>query len=406
MTSKTNGSAPQPLAGIRVLDVSNYVAGPYCCTQLGEFGAEVIKFEMPEVGDPLRNFGTRTECGETLPWLSEGRNKKSVTLNLKEPEGAEMLRKIAATADVVVENFRPGVMEGWGLGYEDLKKNHPGLIMVRISGFGQTGPYKNRPGFGRIANAFSGISFLAGFPDRPPVTPGSATLADYMAGLYGALGVMFALRVRDETGEGQMIDIGLYEAVFRILDELAPAYDYGKFVRQRMGPSTVNVCPHSHYPTGDGRWLAIACTTDKIFARLAKVMEQPEVAGEGKYGTFEKRWAAREEVDAWVAEWTGARTRDEALAACAEGEVPAGPVYSIDEIFEDPQYAARENMLEMKDPRIGSLKIPNAMPRMSETPAQIHSLGPSLGEHNAEIYGELLGLSADRLKELAEKGVV
>ena len=400
------GKTELPMAGIRVLDVSNYIAGPYCCTQLGEFGAEVIKVEMPKVGDPLRNFGTRTDCGETLPWLSEGRNKKSVTLNLKTPEGSEMLRQLAAKADVVVENFRPGVMEGWGLGFEDLNKDHPGLIMVRISGYGQTGPYKNRPGFGRIANAFGGISFLAGFPDRPPVTPGSATLADYMAGLYGSLGVMFALRVRDATGQGQMIDIGLYESVFRILDELVPAYDYGKFVRQRMGPSTVNVCPHSHYLTGDDRWVAIACTTDKIFTRLAVIMGEPEVAGEGKYGTFKKRWDNREEVDAWVTVWTRGQTRDEVLAACADGEVPAGPVYAIDEIFEDPHYAARENMIEMTDPRIGSLKIPNAMPRMSLTPAQINTLGPSLGAHNAEIYGELLGLSEERIKELVEKGVV
>ncbi|MCH8113220.1 MAG: CoA transferase [Proteobacteria bacterium] len=406
MTSKTNGGAPLPMAGIRVLDVSNYIAGPYCCTQLGEFGAEVIKVEMPKVGDPLRNFGTRTECGETLPWLSEGRNKKCVTLNLKSPEGAAMLRQLAAKADVVVENFRPGVMEGWGLSYEELNKDNPGLIMVRISGYGQTGPYKNRPGFGRIANAFGGISFLAGFPDRPPVTPGSATLADYMAGLYGSLGVMFALRVRDATGQGQMIDIGLYEAVFRILDELAPAYDYKKYVRQRMGPTTVNVCPHSHYLTGDERWVAIACTTDKIFTRLAVIMGEPEVAGEGKYGTFKKRWDNREEVDAWVTVWTRSQTRDEVLAACDKGEVPAGPVYAIDEIFEDPQYAARENMIEMTDPRIGSIKIPNAMPRMSLTPAQIHSLGPSLGAHNAEIYRDLLGLSEERLKELADKGVV
>lgn len=400
------GKMELPMAGIRVLDVSNYIAGPYCCTQLGEFGAEVIKVEMPKVGDPLRNFGTRTDCGETLPWLSEGRNKKCVTLNLKSPEGAAMLRQLAAKADVVVENFRPGVMEGWGLSYEELNKDNPGLIMVRISGYGQTGPYKNRPGFGRIANAFGGISFLAGFPDRPPVTPGSATLADYMAGLYGSLGVMFALRVRDATGQGQMIDIGLYEAVFRILDELAPAYDYGKYVRQRMGPTTVNVCPHSHYLTGDELWVAIACTTDKIFARLAGIMGEPEVAGEGKYGTFTKRWDNREEVDAWVTVWTRSQTRDEVLAACADGEVPAGPLYAIDEIFEDPQYAARENMIEMTDPRIGSIKIPNAMPRMSLTPAQINSLGPSLGAHNAEIYGDLLGLSEERLKELADKGVV
>ena len=224
------------LAGIRVIEVSNYIAGPFCCTQLAEFGAEVIKVELPGVGDPLRNFGTRSECGETFPWLSEARNKKCVTLDLRTEDGAAMLRQLGAKADAIVENYQPGTMERWGLGYEALSRDNPGLIMVRISGFGQSGPYRDRPGFGRIANAFSGISFLAGYPDRAPVIPGSATLADYLSGLYGAFGVMLALRARETTGVGQVIDIGLYESVFRILDELVPAYDKAKYVHERMGP--------------------------------------------------------------------------------------------------------------------------------------------------------------------------
>ncbi|MFP6760041.1 MAG: CoA transferase, partial [Alphaproteobacteria bacterium] len=364
----------RPLVGLKVLEVSNYIAGPYCCTQLGEFGAEIIKVEMPKVGDPLRNFGTRTECGETLPWLSEGRNKKCVTLDLRTPEGAEILKRLAARSDVVVENFQPGTLERWGIGFDVLRADNPGLIMARISAYGQTGPYANRPGFGRIANAFGGISYLAGFPDRPPVIPGSATLADYLSGLYAAFGVLLAVRARDKSGVGQMIDIGLYESIFRILDELAPAFDTSGYVRERMGPSTVNVCPHSHYPTGDERWVAIACTTDKIFARFADVMGRPELAGEGKYGTFAQRWENRVEVDALVGEWTKQHTRDEVLDACAEGQVPAGPVYAIDEIFEDPQYKARENMIEMTDPRVGTLKVPNVVPRLSETPGAVDTL--------------------------------
>ena len=396
----------RPLVGLKVLEVSNYIAGPYCCTQLGEFGAEIIKVEMPKVGDPLRNFGTRTECGETLPWLSEGRNKKCVTLDLRTPEGAEILKRLAARSDVVVENFQPGTLERWGIGFDVLRADNPGLIMARISAYGQTGPYANRPGFGRIANAFGGISYLAGFPDRPPVIPGSATLADYLSGLYAAFGVLLAVRARDKSGVGQMIDIGLYESIFRILDELAPAFDTFGYVRERMGPSTVNVCPHSHYPTGDERWVAIACTTDKIFARFADVMGRPELAGEGKYGTFAQRWENRVEVDALVGEWTKQHTRDEVLDACAEGQVPAGPVYAIDEIFEDPQYKARENMIEMTDPRVGTLKVPNVVPRLSETPGAVDTLGPSLGQHNEEIYTGLLGIDAARLAELAEAGVV
>ena len=395
------------LAGIRVIEVSNYIAGPFCCTQLAEFGAEVIKVELPGVGDPLRNFGTRSECGETFPWLSEARNKKCVTLDLRTEDGAAMLRQLGAKADAIVENYQPGTMERWGLGYEALSRDNPGLIMVRISGFGQSGPYRDRPGFGRIANAFSGISFLAGYPDRAPVIPGSATLADYLSGLYGAFGVMLALRARETTGVGQVIDIGLYESVFRILDELVPAYDKAKYVRERMGPRTVNVCPHSHYLTADECWVAIACTTDRIFVRLAETMGEPEVAGEGgKYRTFAQRWERRDEVDAWVAEWTGKRTRDEVLAACETGQVPAGPVYAIDEIFDDPHYAARENMVSVEDARLGTLKVANVVPRLSKTPGKVTKLGASLGQHNAEIYGKLLGLGAARLKELAQKGVV
>ena len=399
-------SQVQPLAGIRVIDIATFVAGPFCCTQLGEFGAEIIKVEMPKTGDPLRKFGSPTECGDSLLWLSEGRNKKSVTLDLRQPQGAEILKDLVAKADILVENFRPGTLERWGLGYEELKLRNPGLIMVRISAYGQTGPYRKRPGFGRIANAFSGLSYLAGYPDRPPVTPGSATIPDYLSGIYGALGVMFALRARDVTGEGQVIDIGLYESVFRILDELAPAYGQEKFVRERMGPGTVNSVPHSHYPTRDDRWIAIACTNDKIFARLAAVMECPELAGDGKYGTIEKRVSLRAEVDSFVTEWTRAHAQDELLAMCEAGDVPCGPIYAIDEIFEDPQYAARENIQQVADDRVGKISVPNVMPRLTKTPGSIKTLGPALGASNREIYGELLGLSEARLSELADDGVI
>jgi len=234
----------QPMDNIRVLDVSSFLAGPFCTTQLAEFGADVLKVELPTIGDALRRFGTITENGDSLPWLSEYRNKKSITLDMRLPEGAAILKRLVEKADVMVENFQPGTLEKWGLGWDVLKEINPRLILVRISGYGQTGPYRDRPGFGRIANAFGGLSYLAGYPDRPPVTPGSATIPDYLAGLYGALGVMFALRARERTGKGQMVDIGLYEPIFRILDELAPAYSLNGYVRERMGPATVNVVPH------------------------------------------------------------------------------------------------------------------------------------------------------------------
>jgi len=395
-----------PLEGVRVIDVSTFISGPFATTQLAEFGAEVIKLELPVVGDPLRKFGTVTPNGDTLPWLSECRNKKSATLDLRKPEGAELLKRMCAEADILVENFQPGTMEKWGIGWDVLHAINPRLIMVRISGYGQTGPYSGRPGFGRIGNAFGGLSYLAGYPDRPPITPGSATIPDYLSGIYGAMGAMLAMEARRKTGRGQVVDIGLYEPVFRILDELAPAFQHKGYVRERMGPGTVNVVPHSHYPTKDGRWIAIACTSDKIFARLAEAMGALELANDGKWGTIRQREAARAEVDAYVGAWTSSLTRDELLQTCEEAQVPCGPVYAIDEIFEDPQYKARGNILTMQDPRIGELAIPNLVPRLSETPGEVKWLGPAMGEHNGEIYRDWLKLSEAEMEALAAARVI
>ena len=253
------------LKGIRVLDLGTFIAGPHCATILGEFGAEVIKVEPPTTGDSLRRLGTNTECGDTLVWLSEARNKKCVTLNLSSDRGRDMLRQLAAKCDIIVENFRPGTLEKWGLGYDELKKLNRGAILVRISAYGQDGPMRSQPGFARIAHAFSGLTYLAGLPGGVPVVPGSTSLADYMSGMYGAIGALVALQARQATGEGQCIDLALYESVFRVLDEIAPAFQKFGYVRERMGADTVNVCPHSHYETKDGKWIAIACTSDAMF---------------------------------------------------------------------------------------------------------------------------------------------
>lgn len=397
----------KPLDGLRVLDVSNFMAGPFCATQLAEFGAEVIKVELPGVGDPLRKFGTPTESGDTLCWLSEARNKKSVTLDLRKPEGAALLKRLVEKSDILVENFQTGTMEGWGVGWDDLRAVNPRLVMVRITGYGQTGPNAHRPGFGRIANAFGGLSFLAGDPDRPPSTPGSPTIPDYLAGLYGAFGALMAVRAREQTGEGQFIDIGLYEPIFRFLDELPAAYHFNGFIRERMGPAMKNALPHSHYPTKDGRWIAIACTNDKIFARLAELMGMPEVAGEGKWGTFPKRDADRGAVDAAVTHWTTSLDRDDALAQCEAAQVPCGSVYGIDEIFEDAQYRSRENIRFIEDPRTGvEVALQDTVPRLSATPGSIDALGPALGADNREVYRDLLGMSEGELTECEEAGII
>ncbi len=397
---------PRPLDGLRVIDCATFIAAPFTATLLAEFGAEVIKVELPRIGDPLRNFGTRAESGETLPWLSESRNKKSVTLDLRKPEGAALFKQLIARSDVLCENFQTGTLESWGLGWETLRQVNPGLVMVRVTGYGQTGPYAGRPGFARIAQAFGGLSYLAGWPDRAPVTPGSSTIADYMSGLFGAFGAMLALEGRRKSGEGQVVDIGLYESIFRILDELAPAWQTKGYQRERMGPGTVNVVPHSHYPTADGKWVAIACTSDKIFERLARAMGRPELAGDGIFGTIGKREATREQVDALVTDWTRVRPRHEVIRLCDEAQVPAGPLNSISEIFEDPQFQARENIAFVKDARVGELAVPNVVPRLTATPGRIDHLGPALGADNDDVLGGLLGLSKERMSELTAAGVI
>jgi succinyl-CoA:(S)-malate CoA-transferase subunit B len=394
----------QALQGCRVLDVASFLAGPFAATQLAEFGAEVIKVELPGVGDATRRFGTMTDCGDSLPWLSESRNKKCITLDLRKPDGVALLKRLVEQSDVLIENFQPGTMERWGLGWDVLHAVNPRLIMVRISGYGQTGPYRDRPGFGRIGNAFGGLSFLAGYPDRAPVTPGSATIPDYMSGIYGAMGTLLALQARQKTNEGQFIDIGLYEPIFRILDELAPSFQQNGYVRQRMGPGTVNVVPHSHYPTRDKRWIAIACTNDKIFARLAEAMERPDLAE--RWATLGARENDRAIVDETVGAWTAQHDRADLLKICEASQVPCGPVYSIDEIFEDPHYAARENILLVNDPRVGEIAVPNLVPKLSATPGEVNWLGAALGAHNDEIYRGLLGLEDAELQRLRDAAVI
>ncbi len=404
------GAATQPnreaLAGIRVLDIATFVAAPFCGTILGDFGAEVIKIEQPQEGDSLRTFGTRTACGDSLVWLSESRNKETVTLNLKTPEGAQIFRDLVARSDVVLENFRPGTLEKWGVGFEDLLKINPKLVMLRISAYGQTGPKRNEPGFARIAHAFGGLSHLAGEADGPPVVPGSTSLADYISGLWGAIGVLMAVHHVRDGGPGQFIDIGLYESVFRLLDEMVPAFAKFGTVRNRMGADTVNVAPHSHYQTADGAWVALACTNDRMFRRLAAVMGRPELGTSPRYATSFDRVQHREEVNAMVAEWVKSLSSERVLAVCTEGGVPCGPVNSIADIFADPHYRERGNILEVEDARIGPISIPAPVPRMSATPATFRHTGHALGQDTSEVLRRLLDLGEDVVSRLRVQGVV
>lgn len=399
-------SKKRALEGVRVLDLSNVLAGPFCATVLGEFGADVVKVELPGKGDTMRTFGTMTATGATLNWLSEARNKRCITLDLRKPEGLAIAKRLVAQSDIVVENFTTGTLEGWGLGYEEMKKVNPEVILVRITAYGQTGPYNGRPGFARIAHGFAGLANLAGEPDGPPVIPGSTSLADYISGLYGALGALIAYVGRQRHGIGQYVDIGLYEGVFRMLDEMAAAYAKSGYVRERMGADTVNVVPHSHYRTRDDKWIALACTNDRMWQRLCKAMDRLDLLADDKYATMAQRLADRARVNEIVGAFVANMDRDALLDHCLRHEVPAGPINNVADIFEDPQFAARKNLVEIFDPREGRVVVPNVLPKLSEMPGELRWLGPDMGQHNDEIYRGRLGLSAEEIERLKQDGII
>lgn len=399
---------PLPLAGIRVMDIATVIAAPFCATILGEFGADVLKVEHPIGGDALRRFGTPSQRGDTYTWLSESRNKRSVTLDLRLPAGVELFKDLIAKTDVLCENFRTGTLEKWGLGWDVLKSINPRLVMLRVTGYGQTGPYKDRPGFARVAHAVGGIANLAGMPKGTPVTPGSTTLGDYMTGLYGCIGVLMALRHRDLTGEGQYVDAALYESVFRCTEELAPAFGMYGIIRERLGSSHNDfACPHGHFATKDGKWVAISCATDKLFMRLATAMGRTELASSSTYGEQKTRLAHRHDVNEIVRDWCGSLTREEVLERCYGTDTPAGPLNNIADIFGDRQFHARRNLVAMNEPATGeSIIVPSPVPQLSETPARLRSLGPELGQHTDEVLREVLGLDDDHIARLRQQRVI
>ena len=396
-----------PMNGIRVIDLGTFLAGPYAASILGEFGAEVFKVEHPIAGDPMRRFGTATKRHDaTLAWLSEARNKKSVTIDLRQKEGVQLFLKLIAKSDVLIENFRPGTMEEWGLDWRTLSQANPGLVYLRVSGYGQTGPDRRRSGFAHIAHAFGGLSYLAGFPGETPVVPGTAPLGDYLSSIYGAIGILLALRHREKTGEGQIVDIGIYEAVFRQLDEIAASYGLFGKVREREGSGSFVAVPHGHFRTQDDKWIAIACTTDKMFERLAEAMERPELASSGLYGDQRKRLAARDEVNRLVIEWVGSLSRDEVMKRCLDCEVPVGKVNSIADIFADEHFQARGNLTKITEEGLGEVVVPGVIPTLSETPGRIANLGPAMGNATYEVMRELLGISADDIKRLRQRKII
>ena len=405
-------AVPEPrraLDSVRVLDLATYLAAPVCATLLGEFGAEVIKVEEPRVGDDLRRLGRAAgpDAGGSYWWFVESRNKKSITCNLRDPEGQALIRRLVSESHVLTENFRPGTLERWNLGWEALSAIRRSLVMVRISAFGQTGPSRERPGFGRIAAAVGGLAYLSGYPDRPPVSPGTPTVPDYLAGVFGAVGALVALRHAERTGEGQVVDLALYEPVLRVLDDAIAVYGGTGHVRERIGSGTESAVPHNHFLTRDGRWIAIACTNDRMFARLLQAMARTDLAGDPRMTTTPARLAHRALVDELVAGWVAARDASDALAALEAAEVPSSLVASVRDLFEDAHVRARENIVSVALPLLGRLAMPGVVPRLTLTPGRIDAAGPARpGEHNEEIYGGRLGLSREALARLAERGVI
>ncbi len=395
-----------PLEGIRILDLSTVIAAPYGATLLGDFGAEVIKIEMPDVGDPLRNLGPYYK-GEGLRWPGMARNKKSITLDLHQEEGKDILRKLVSKSDMVIENFRTGTLEKWEIGYEDLKKINPNLVMIRVTGYGQTGPYSHKAGFGTPATAFSGFTYLHGYPDRPPISP-SFSLADYVTGIYVAFAAVTALYHRDcqEQGSGQYVDVSLYESMFRMMEFLVTDYDQTGTIKERSPGLSGHSAPAGNFLTKDGQWVILVTSSDKTFERLAKAMNREDMLTDERYSTNSVRLTRFDEVNGIVSDWVKTKTKDELQYLLDECGVPMSQINSIKDIFEDPQYQARENIVEVEHPRLGKVKIPGIVPKFSETPGSIRQIAPDLGEHNNEILTKLLELDEGTIASLKEKKVI
>lgn len=394
----------RPLAGVKVVELGTLIAGPFAARILAEFGAEVIKIESPDGGDPLRKW-RKLYQGTSLWWYLQARNKRSVTVNLKHPDGVEVVRRLVAEADIVVENFRPGVLDKLGLGWAALSKINPALVMVRLSGFGQSGPMAQQPGFGAIGESMGGLRYVTGFPDRPPVKTG-ISIGDSIAALWGALGALMALRHREVNGgTGQVVDVALYEAVFAMMESLVPEFDVFGFVRERTGNIMPGITPSNTHTTRDGRHIAIGANGDAIFRRLALAMGRADLAADPALADNAGRDARRDELYALIDAWVGAQDEAQVLAALAAAEVPASRIYSVADMFADPQFLAREMLQTVRLPDGRDCRMPGVVPKLSATPGGAESIGPALGEHTDGVL-RALGYDEARIAALRAAGAV
>ena len=392
------------LQGLRVVEMGVLLAGPFCGQLLADHGAEVIKIEQPGVGDPMREWGREKPHGKSLWWPVVARNKKSVTLNLRTEAGQALARQLIDEADVLVENFRPGTLEKWNLGPEVLHASNPGLVIVRVTGFGQTGPYASQPGYGAIGEAMGGLRHVVGDPDGPPARTG-ISIGDSLAATHGCIGALVALQARERTCKGQVVDSAIYEAVLGMMESLVPEYAVAGYTRERTGAILPNVAPSNVYPTADGEML-IAANQDTVFTRLAAAMGRPELATDERYATHSARGEHQVELDEMIATWTATLTGDELRALMLEHAVPHGPIYTAKHMLADPHFEAREAIVRVPHPEFGELPMQNVVPKLSDTPGSVRTAGPDLGEHNDEVWKGLLGIDGERYDALVADGTI
>ncbi len=394
-----------PLQGVTVIELGQLLAGPYCGQLMADYGADVIKIEPPGVGDPLRAWGRKVVDGEGYWWPIAARGKRSLTVDLRRPEGQQLVRDLVREADVVLENFRPGTMERWNLGWEDLSAVNPAIVMVRVSGFGQTGPYASRPGYASVGEAMGGLRYVIGDPERPPSRAG-ISIGDSLAAMFATLGALAALHRVKETGEGQVVDASIYESVLAVMESIIPEYVFEGEIRERTGPVLPNVAPSNLYPTADGDWVVIAANQDSLFGRLAAAMEQPELATDPRYVDHVARGANQKELDDHIAAWTVTLPTEALLALLEDHAVAFGRVYRAPEMLDDPHFAARESIVRLPHPRLGAFPMQNVAPRFSRTPGEIRWVGPKLGQHTEEVLRDRLGLDTSSIAALRAAGII
>lgn len=397
--------ATGPLVGLRVVEMGQLIAGPFCGQVLGDLGAEVIKLEQPGTGDPMRVWGRSLPQGESMWWSIVGRNKQSVTVNLRTSDGQAIAKRLIANADIVVENFRPGTLERWGMSYDELSAINPGLILTRVSGFGQTGPYSSRAGYGAIGEAMGGLRYVVGDPSTPPSRVG-ISIGDTLAAVFAAIGTLGAVYERTRSGRGQVVDSAIYEAVLGIMESVVPEWVISNYQRERSGAILPNVAPSNVYPTKDGAWILIAANQDTVFARLAKAMGQSELSTDERYSTHAARGERQLELDAIVGAFTAQYESKELEELLLEHSVPVGKIYRPADMLEDEQFVARRSIIETEHPVLGSIPMQNTFPRLSRTDGGVRWPGPQLGQHTVDVLTRLGGYTADAIAEFAANGTI